>query len=299
MRHPHPRWSLLPCLLLVQSCFSAEETCRTYMNKPFIAPEKAVKACTELCERDQKWACDGLKDFQRRANKKAFSDHLYAWTIGVKCDGESRPACEARCDGGEATYCVRRAFDLVYGARADAEGRDLGFQWLEKACALYDPGYACGGDLSLGYPRPDDDSSADERSPLDYFNCRRSSTSFEADGARTAVQAYAEACAHDCFAQHACDLALRRRCEQDLKRCEAACVAGEAAYCRQSFIAHREGRGTPKDGEIADQWRQRACEAGDRWSCDATGKDRLYGVYGVKSKPTPWGELKVPPTGAP
>ncbi len=252
----------LAVAVLAQLGCNDKSTCDHYRHKDFNPmPDKAIKACTNECKKGDKEACRALELWKIRADDAAF------WQAGLEADrkyfdcnskpgSEKRVKCEKDCAGGDAGACLKLGLDHEFGTHRIDIDRTKALAYYSMGCASYDEEHYC-GNLAKMYapdgPKRDFD--------FDTSGCHRTRAQDEP------IEKYAERCAADCWASDACDRFLLMNCLTSQEECEKACAGGDAAYCRQLYLLHRDGQAVPKNPATAETFRSKACELKDEWSC--------------------------------
>lgn len=156
------------------------------------------------------------------------------------------------CDAGDLVQC----FALAH-TRERTGDRSGAMAFYRKACSIWrkDP-FPC----VIGL----DERKGESHSPH-AIGCF-----VPYDGTQEAA-AYARGCVGHCRGEASCEALLEHHCLQDVSACRRACRRGDASKCRVLAGMSAEGLGVAKNPVQAEALYQKACEAGDRWSCRPTG----------------------------
>jgi TPR repeat protein len=258
-------------------------------------PPKAIAACTKECEKGDQSACSRVEGWKRDAEDYVFEKvsrdaHRVYRTCRSKPGAQPYVECKARCDGGDAGACLKLGLIHEFGFGFNPEiDRDRARAYFAQACALYDENRYNRNLMPMHVvydKRNDDDDEEDDGAyevtfAAEVRGCAR-------DRARgESLEDFAVRCAADCWAAEACDRMLTMDCLVDVNACEQACALGDAAYCRQLYVFHRDGVGVPKNAARAEGFRSAACKLEDRWSCNRG--NRIYAKrkpFGLAANPS-------------
>ncbi|MFN3202366.1 MAG: hypothetical protein ACE366_28465 [Bradymonadia bacterium] len=267
-------WALVAATLSFSGCGilgpDAEFTCKAYDDKPFASTE-AILDCLKVCRDGEAWACENARAYTERQYDKAKVEALReARAASVSCMDEG--PCEAACAQGSPQHCLELAVDRIYASEPTESKRRSGLELLRHGCQVLSQARGCS--LTIYLPervKPHDHGRFSNRM------CHWPLEELTPVPGTPLLDVQAQACVRNCYAEAACDQLLKLTCGDDLAWCQQQCEQGDAAYCRQVFLAHHLGLGTPKSPLEAERWRQRACALKDSYSCHATGRSHSSG----------------------
>lgn len=292
-------------------CASDAERCNRLREHGGTPSEDSMDACRKLCDAGDDESCSTLAVGQSRLDKpkqskadreaataKAKAAGEYSGAVGAAimrvCDGGHTDieTCATSCEAGEAGACLRAALLLEFGTKDIDPVRAL--DYYEKGCRLHESEHACLQPASIMLPmweehvKPGMGTSMVETTKYDgddlgekvMVKRKRQATrgACKREQGDRPIREFATECARDCFSAQACERYASLRCVTDVPGCEAACEAGDAAMCRELYVAYRDGQGVTANPATAQVHRGKACKLGDEWSCNS-------GESGLRSIP--------------
>jgi hypothetical protein len=268
----------LLAVLLLGGCDreDAAAVCRQAQASGEDLSSRERAACRNACAAGDETACPDESPGAETTSeartaplsRPSFQAALHDALMAASVDSEEG---QALCRAGSPTQCVRLGASLERNASSLAD-REQAFSNYAQACApfLKDP---AGCNLDVRWRR-------DERGRNTYASsCARRRRPGQT------VEAYLTRCLADCAGEEACDALLERQCVKDPDDCARRCDTGSAPHCRVAALLQHEGRGLPENQEKAETYRLRACELGDRISCQPF--DQWPNSVAAKTYPDP------------